>query len=385
MIGKAMRFATVCTLAFAICGEANRDKVAAVSRGTTEDLEPSKTSLRSRVWRLAVLALSSAVTPADGFGVLTNNPLDVTRLQPLSQHDNLHQSPTISKRPATTKLCADAVDNRDMNDEAMDNQIAGEGQSRRSIFLNLPAMVVSVATAGAGIEAAPRINDLGNTIGATGTSIPIPPPVTTMYTQALKSLQVGDALTLIEDMCDRKFLRAVVASDYRFLYRGMSLPWEPLPTVVEKEMSDLLLPGTYGEDSLEAVRFFRELDVAMASKPVRPGVNGHLGTTSTRDAAAWGSPASIWPLSGLSEDNYAHFAFYEDGGAFYPRPKAWSKTAKSVDDGIIVDGINCGAVNLEDALRSKDNEIMFSTESYLAIPAEWDQELREGLRNAFIL
>jgi len=39
MLGKAMWFATVCTLAFAICGGANRDKGAADSQGTTEDLE----------------------------------------------------------------------------------------------------------------------------------------------------------------------------------------------------------------------------------------------------------------------------------------------------------------------------------------------------------
>eukprot|EP00555_Chaetoceros_dichaeta_P003762 CAMPEP_0198249552 /NCGR_PEP_ID=MMETSP1447-20131203/1051_1 /TAXON_ID=420782 /ORGANISM="Chaetoceros dichaeta, Strain CCMP1751" /LENGTH=283 /DNA_ID=CAMNT_0043934223 /DNA_START=220 /DNA_END=1071 /DNA_ORIENTATION=- len=282
-----------------------------------------------------------------------------------------------------TTLWADAVDNRDITSETGNDQSAGEeGQSRRSFFLtSLPVTIGCVATAGAGITAYPQINRMGKT---TGTSIPLPPPTT------IKLNSVGDALTLIEDMCDRKFLHAVVASDYRFLYRGMpprsssSSSSQPLPTVVEGEVSDLVIPGTYGEDSLEAVTFFRKLDGAMAGKPVRPG-NGHLSTTSTRDAAAWGAPASIWPLSGKSEDVSAHFAFYEDGGAFWPRPKAWSKTSKSVDEGIIVDGINCGSVNLEDALRMKENEILFSTESYLAIPSEWDQELREGLRNAFIM
>jgi len=37
MLGKAMRFATMCTLAFAICGKANRHNVAAVSNATIED------------------------------------------------------------------------------------------------------------------------------------------------------------------------------------------------------------------------------------------------------------------------------------------------------------------------------------------------------------
>lgn len=283
-------------------------------------------------------------------------------------------------------LWADAADDHDINGEVEDTHNVGEGQSRRSFFLtSLPATIGCAATAGAGILAAPRPNVIDKTLGA-GAIIVATGKNTAIQPTPTKLKSVGDALSLIEEMCDRKFLHAVVASDYRFLYRGMPLSWQPLPTVVEGEGSDLLLTGTYGEDSLEAVKFFRKLDGAMASKPVRPGANGHLGTTSTLDAATWGSPASIWPLSGGgSDDKYAHFAWYEDGGAFWPRPKAWSKSSKSVDDGIIVDGINCGSVNLEDALRTMDNEIMFSTESYLAIPSEWDKELREGLRNAFIL
>jgi len=90
MIGKAMRFATVCTLAFAICGKASRDKVAAVSEGNTEDLEPSKISSFSRARRLAVIL--TAITSADALEgrpfqkdsntafapILTNNLLDGT-------------------------------------------------------------------------------------------------------------------------------------------------------------------------------------------------------------------------------------------------------------------------------------------------------------------
>jgi len=39
MLGKAMRFATMCTWSFAICGKANRHNVAAVSNATIEDFE----------------------------------------------------------------------------------------------------------------------------------------------------------------------------------------------------------------------------------------------------------------------------------------------------------------------------------------------------------
>jgi len=77
MLGKAMRFATVWILAFAICGKANRFEDAAVSKGTTEDLEHrsrqetnfeahvSTTSSCSKGGRLAVIAL--AVTSANAF------------------------------------------------------------------------------------------------------------------------------------------------------------------------------------------------------------------------------------------------------------------------------------------------------------------------------
>jgi len=116
MLGKAMRFATVCALAFAICGEAKRNELAAVSKGTTEGLAhrfrqetnfedhlsnttkvsstllrkpTSKTSSYSRLRRLAVLALSSAGA-ADAFTapILTNNPLDSTHdmLRPVNEN-----------------------------------------------------------------------------------------------------------------------------------------------------------------------------------------------------------------------------------------------------------------------------------------------------------
>jgi len=77
MLGKAMRFATVWILAFAICGKADRYQGTAASKGTTEDLEHrsrqetnfedhlSTTSSGPRGRRLAAIAL--AVTSADAF------------------------------------------------------------------------------------------------------------------------------------------------------------------------------------------------------------------------------------------------------------------------------------------------------------------------------
>ena len=286
-----------------------------------------------------------------------------------TRHGNSPVPLTVSQQLTLITLSADAVDDRDVNGDDGDNILGKSIESRRSFFLQIASVPVTI---GSGIIAAPRLKDVSTfRFGASMTTIPI------------KLGSVEEVLNLIEERCDRKFLHAVVSSDYRFLYRGMSPNWKQLPTVVEGEGSDLLQPETYGDP--EAVTFFRKLDEAMDSRPVRPGMNGHLATTSVGDAAVWGSPVSIWPLAGVEGDKYAHFAWYEDGGTFWPRPKAWSTTVTSVDDGIIVDGINCGSVNLEDALRSKDGEILFSTDSYLAISSKWDKELREGLRNAFIL
>jgi len=72
MLGKAMRFATKCALAFAICGRANRSEGhLSNERNVASTLLPkptSKTSWFSSLERLAaILALGSAVTPADSF------------------------------------------------------------------------------------------------------------------------------------------------------------------------------------------------------------------------------------------------------------------------------------------------------------------------------
>jgi len=124
MLGKAMRFVTVCTLAFAICGKANRDKSSSFSEGTTEDLEhrfgqetnskdllsttmnvssilmrkpTSETSKFSVVRKLAaILALSSALTSADAFaspGVQTSG------VRPFKKDSNTVFAPIHTNNP----------------------------------------------------------------------------------------------------------------------------------------------------------------------------------------------------------------------------------------------------------------------------------------------
>lgn len=193
---------------------------------------------------------------------------------------------------------------------------------------------------------------------------------------------VDEAVALLEKSCDRRFLHAIVASDYRFLYRGFSSSSNnntPLKQpLVTTEPCDLLSPETYGSD--DAVTFFRKLDeeILTDKEPIRPR-NGHLGVTTPSLAAEWGTPVSVWPLG----DN-VHFAWFRSGGAFYPRQGGNVASVSRSD--IIVDGINCGEVSLEDALSRDETEIMFSGETpFLAVPLALEDQLREGLKNAFII
>ena len=180
---------------------------------------------------------------------------------------------------------------------------------------------------------------------------------------------VKDAVSLIEKSCNRNFFHGVVSSGYNFLYRG--IPTTEMPqSMIRLEQPDLLDPTTY--NSNDAVNFFKNLEEeTLRESPVKPS-NGHLAVTCPRAASEWGMAASIWPLG---ED--VHFAWYENGGKFWPRHR--------VEDKIIVDGIDCGRQSLEDALMGDSWEVMFSSNLFLAVPLSMEEELREELKKSFIL
>lgn len=185
---------------------------------------------------------------------------------------------------------------------------------------------------------------------------------------------VAEVIQWIDDHCDRRFLHAVVASDYRFLYRGVAAGDGSANKIsIRSEEPDLLRPETYGP---EALPFFQKVEELLQDEAVKPS-NGHLATTSARDAAAWGTAASIWPMRG------AHYAWFQNGGLFYPRA---NNDASPLDrKSIIVDGRDCGKDSLEDALRGESWEIMVATPSFLAVPISRENELRERLRNSFLV
>ena len=186
---------------------------------------------------------------------------------------------------------------------------------------------------------------------------------------------VPQAMQWIDANCDRRFLHAVVASDYRFLYRGIDDDISSRNPTIRTEVPDLLSPETY--NSATALKFFEDLEQTMGEEPVKPS-NGHLATTSARDAAQWGTAASIWPMAP------AHYAWFSNGGLFYDLNRQNHDLAIDRSK-TIVDGKDCGKDSLEDALCGDSWEVMVATESFLAVPISMEQELREGLQKSFLL
>jgi len=183
-------------------------------------------------------------------------------------------------------------------------------------------------------------------------------------------LSLDQTAATLAASCDRRFLHAVIASDYRLMYRGIP-PKDARRPAILSEPSDLLSPLTYG--SAEAAAYFRGLEAtAMADAPIRPS-NGHLATTNPEAAAAWGRAASVWPLG-----DDVHFAWLAGGGDFWPPQATKAQT-------VVVDGVDCGRDSLEDALEKKNSEIMFRADRYLVIPVSMQDQLISRLRKSFII
>ena len=195
---------------------------------------------------------------------------------------------------------------------------------------------------------------------------------TTANIQPLKS--VREAVDLIGTSCNKRFLYSVVASGYNILYHGLDPQEAAEPSIMISKPCDLLNPETY--DSEEAAAYFAQLDKRMARElksPVRPS-NFHLATTCPKAAGEWGVAASIWPIG---EDN-VHFAWFADGGLFWPRPEGASQD-------IIVDGRDCGKMSLEDALVGDNWEVLFQTDKFIVIPVKFEDELRKELKKSFVI
>eukprot|EP00551_Chaetoceros_affinis_P010055 CAMPEP_0203671448 /NCGR_PEP_ID=MMETSP0090-20130426/7237_1 /ASSEMBLY_ACC=CAM_ASM_001088 /TAXON_ID=426623 /ORGANISM="Chaetoceros affinis, Strain CCMP159" /LENGTH=267 /DNA_ID=CAMNT_0050536525 /DNA_START=136 /DNA_END=939 /DNA_ORIENTATION=- len=204
---------------------------------------------------------------------------------------------------------------------------------------------------------------------------------------SVKPMNIAQAVQWIDDNCDRRFLHAVIASDYRFLYRGVSMPGSNMQfSRLSNNMNietqhltpDLLTEGTYGDESTAALELFKNLQEVLKDDMVNPS-NGHLATSSVNDAAEWGMPASIWPVDG------AHYAWFQDKELFYPRPSGSVSATSITRNDLIVDGKDCGKESLEDALRAPSCEVMVASAKFLVVPAGLDEKLRDSLKSSFLV
>jgi hypothetical protein len=170
-----------------------------------------------------------------------------------------------------------------------------------------------------------------------------------------KLASVDEAIQLIETSCDRRFLHAVVASDYQLMYRrGVSAR-----TIAIYNDPDTLLQSS--------AQVFSTLEQQLQDRPLQPS-NSRLAVSHVETAKQqWGNRVvSVWPLG----DN-VHFAWPEEGSQFGT-------------PSVIVDGVDCGRMSLEDALEG-DKEILFRSDSYLAVPLSMEKELLSKLQAAFLI
>jgi len=162
---------------------------------------------------------------------------------------------------------------------------------------------------------------------------------------------VAEALNIIESRGDKRFLHAVVASDYQFLYEQS----KTVPSDIDSEQ--------------------------IFSKKV-PSVNNksravHLATTGNLRSK---KSSSLWPLGNAmtTSGSDIHYAWPEQGGLLEPNQNV------AVTQKMIVDGIDCGKMSLEDALEG-DMQVLVQAPTYLSVPSHMESSLRKGLQEAFLI
>lgn len=188
----------------------------------------------------------------------------------------------------------------------------------------------------------------------------LPPSIETGTYAPSKSTvsTVEEALDIIESIGDKRFLHAMVASDYKFLYE-----------------QSILVPSDISVEDLFAKK---EPSINDGSRSVILATTGNLSSKRA---------ASLWPLgnSGRSSNGDIHYAWPEQGGALEPNRNYDGKpSSTSNTQSMIVDGIDCGKMSLEDALEG-DMQVLVQVPTYLSVPSYMESDLRKGLQGAFLI
>ena len=158
----------------------------------------------------------------------------------------------------------------------------------------------------------------------------------------------------------------MVASDYRLLYRGV-----PAAATGNSEKPFLViianLADTYADPSNAnrapvASDFLALLDSTLSagSTSADDGLSTststahfHLALTNPKEIATQQVAMSIWPMG-----PNVHFAWTEN-----PDESLLSTTTRVTSNKLIVDGIDCGKMSLEDALQRPRGQVILYTSS----------------------
>ena len=254
--------------------------------------------------------------------------------------------------------------------KAMEDQ--SSSLDRRSLLLLVGATITSA-------PAIISIKAIGNNLAINNNSSPAAVLTTstgttesTVRTTSVSSVE--EALKIIASTCDKRFLHAMVASDYKFLYEG-----EESKTSSPSKISNI--------DAAEQI----------FSKKI-PSGNGSVVLATTGRRMTTKNASSLWPLDGTAidylnnnnnkrgnketsgVDNGIHYAWSDQGGFLLSTNDDGSTTSKT----LIVDGIDCGKMSLEDALEG-DMQVLVKAPTFLRVPRYMESTLREGLQGAFLI
>merc|ERR1712194_294846 len=134
-----------------------------------------------------------------------------------------------------------------------------------------------------------------------------------------------------------------------------------------------------GPSDIDVESIFSKKVPLTGNKPrsVLLATTGNLGVKNT---------ASLWPLeNAITKDSDVHYAWPESGGMLQSNQQDSDDTMSAgAAQKMIVDGIDCGKMSLEDALEG-NMQVLVQAPTYLLVPSHMESSLRKGLKGAFLI
>jgi len=221
-------------------------------------------------------------------------------------------------------------------------------------------------------------------------SLPSSTSAASSSTSFIPISNLDDVVKQIETSVDRRFLHAVVASGYhQHLYASKN---QVLTRNAGQRSTD--------NDNTNLVELERNQAEFWKDRPIQPSRCQLFVTDLDVARKRWGGSnnnddiITVWPMmmsssststsSGRADDggdhSGIHYAWPEKGGNF----RGASAVNANDDSGIIVDGIDCGRMSLEDALEG-NMEVLVQADQFLIVPLSMEEALIKRLKTSFLL